>query len=92
MSKELFNRYMHWSWPIVKHALTAKHRYLSDKTELGPRDSKTRAIGYFMERLFILWSQIERLRLVAVGPFYDYKGHPIERQRMSELLQAAQVT
>ncbi len=91
MSRKLFNRYMEWSWPIVQHALIAAHRYLSDETGLGLRDNKARAVGYFMERLFILWSQIERLRLVAVGPLYDYRGLPMERQHTTQLLQAAKV-
>ena len=86
MSKVMFGRYMDWSWPIIGHALTAKHPYISESSELGSRDNKSRAIGYFMERLFILWSQIERLRTVVVGPLYDYTGRAIESQRLTRLM------
>ena len=86
MSKALFERYMQWSWPIVRHALAVKHPYLSAESELGTRDNKRRAIGYFMERIFILWSQIEHLRPVVVGPLYDYTGRAIPPHRMTTLL------
>jgi hypothetical protein len=78
MRRERFEQFMRWSWPIISYALSASHPYLSSVSPLGERDNKQRAIGYFMERLFILWTFVEKIRGVAIGPVYGPSGLPID--------------
>lgn len=77
LHKPLFSKFMAWSWPIVQSALGRKHPYLDLPSPRGERDNKARAVGYFMERLFILWTQRESLRGAAVGPVFDPTGRPL---------------
>lgn len=85
MSRERFTQFMTWSWPIVRHALTLKHPYLSTPSPLGVRDNKRRAIGYFMERVFVLWTHFERLRPVVVGPIFGHSGQPLAPETLRQL-------
>ncbi len=78
MRRERFEDFMAWSWPIVAHSLTSNHRYLTTASSVNAMDNKHRAVGYFMERLFVIWTLIRKLQPVVVGPRYDLGGKPIE--------------
>jgi hypothetical protein len=82
MSRERFDQFMQWSWPLLSYALSMSHPYLSSPSPLGKRDNKERAIGYFMERLFVLWTFIEKLKGVAVGALFGPDGKPIGRSQL----------
>jgi hypothetical protein len=68
MNKKMFNQYMEFSWPMVKWALDNRHNYDYFKKEmLGDRVTKDKAVGYFMERLFIVWYLLNNHEVVTVG-------------------------
>jgi hypothetical protein len=90
MSRERFTQFMQWSWPIVKHAMTLDHSYLSMPSPLGARDNKRRAVGYFMERMFVLWTHFETLRPVVVGPIIGLSGQPLDVHTLRQLRFAQQ--
>ncbi len=89
MSTEHFVRYMNWSWPLVSRSLLMSHPYLDLPSPKGPRDNKARAVGYFMERLFILWVLRERLRGVGLGPVFGHAS--VSRPVGSEVRQRSVV-
>lgn len=47
-----FHEFMEWSWPLVRHALDVDHPY---KRTSHPSADQRKAVGYFAERLFIIW-------------------------------------
>lgn len=53
-----FLNFMEWSWPLVKNALydfkNKTHHYFTNKMNFGADPNK--AVGYYMERLFSIWS------------------------------------
>jgi hypothetical protein len=57
-----FNEFMEWSWPIVQYALELEHPFKHYASSWNPDDDKRKAVGYFMERLFILWAMQRSLR------------------------------
>ncbi|MHB8472060.1 MAG: hypothetical protein ACYDC8_04270 [Gammaproteobacteria bacterium] len=67
MSKTLFASFMTWSWPMVQYALTVDHAYKRNDKSSNPTDDKRKAVGYFMERLFIIWTMLKALRIVRFG-------------------------
>lgn len=62
LPKTLFARYMEWSWPIVRRALANDHSYKTFDRSWNIRDEKSKAVGYFVERLFIIWCMKSQLR------------------------------
>lgn len=67
MGKRRFAAYMEWSWPLVRCALELEHPYKSYARSWNVRDDKRKAVGYFMERLFVIWTQREGLRGRRLG-------------------------
>lgn len=57
-----FVAYMGWSWPIIKYALHLDHAYKKYSKSWNALDDKSKAVGYFMERLFIIWTMANALR------------------------------
>tara|TARA_R110002110_G_scaffold63297_2_gene176194 strand:- start:2363 stop:3115 length:753 start_codon:yes stop_codon:yes gene_type:complete len=65
MTRELFEDFMEWSWKYIEWCLNNKNNdeYLSSKNPVKCQENvrklnssgEGKAIGYFMERLFILW-------------------------------------
>ena len=53
---------MEWSWPIVRQALDVEHPYKSYADSWNPLDDRRKAVGYFIDRLFVIWTMRERLR------------------------------
>ncbi len=68
MSRDNFSDFMGWSWPIVQHALEIDHPYKSHAHQLNPLDHKGKSVGYLMERLFVVWTKLRKLKLASVGP------------------------
>jgi hypothetical protein len=85
MPRSRFDAFMEWSWPIIADALAMDHPYLSTPSRPGSRDNKRRAIGYFMERIFILWALHARLRVVAVGPLFGVDGRPVDSPTLARI-------
>ena len=56
MPVELFSDFMEFSWPMVEWSLEniTDSAFYKNQPEYGTV-SNDKAIGYFMERLFILW-------------------------------------
>lgn len=74
LRKARFAQFMEWAWPIVEAALAAEHPY-KDVPSRGYWDDRRKRVGYFAERLFIIWSMRERLNvgwLGAIAPM-DYR-------------------
>jgi hypothetical protein len=67
MSRVRFNQFMEWSWPKIEFALAMQHPYKQHVHDLNARDHKGKCVGYLMERLFIVWTKIERLSVSRVG-------------------------
>lgn len=67
LDKRRFDAYMEWSWPLVRCALEIEHPYKSNPRSWNARDDKRKAVGYFMERLFVIWTQLEGLRGRRLG-------------------------
>ena len=66
MSRQNFDRYMSWSWPIVQHAHTLDHPYKC-AVPVHARIDQRKAVGYLAERLFAMWVLREGLRVAALG-------------------------
>jgi hypothetical protein len=67
MHKDLFVDFMDFSWPLVQQALKdQKHPYFSQEHKFGA--DKRKAVGYFMERLFILWTFKRKHPVVVANP------------------------
>ena len=60
MSKQLFNEFMEFSWPMVQWSLENVHesKFYKEQPEFSTV-TNAKATGYFMERLFILWYLIK---------------------------------
>jgi hypothetical protein len=74
LRKARFAQFMQWSWPIVQAALARRHRY-KEVPSRGYWDDQRKRVGYFAERLFIIWSMQEGLKikwLGAIAPM-DYR-------------------
>jgi hypothetical protein len=67
MPKDRFAAFMAWSWPLLQHALATDHPYKRFGGSWNALDDKRKAVGYFMERLFIIWTQYEGLRGRGLG-------------------------
>ena len=53
---ELFHEFMEFSWPMVEWAIENVEDYDFYKKQPAYKTvSRSKAVGYFMERLFILW-------------------------------------
>ncbi|MEH6552262.1 MAG: hypothetical protein V7744_19970 [Pseudomonadales bacterium] len=61
MRRELFLDFMAWSWPIIKVGLAADHSYKYQVSTDGNNTEK--AMGYVIERLFIIWYMMRNLDL-----------------------------
>lgn len=72
--KARFVQFMQWSWPIVQAALATDHPY-KDVPTRGYWDDQRKRVGYFAERLFIIWSLQEALRFEWLGQIapMDYR-------------------
>lgn len=77
MKKTQFMRYMEWSWPKVKWCLAHQQNdpFLSQRVpgdaEVAAQngsDVTGKAVGYTMERLFILWYMQNNLKPAMLGP------------------------
>lgn len=64
MSTDNFYRFMDWSWPLVRHALDLDHPY---KHAQSPSTNNRKAVGYFAERLFVIWMIRSSLRTRWLG-------------------------
>ena len=60
MTRELFEDFMEFSWPMVKWSLenVKDSDYYNTQIEYGTV-SNAKATGYFMERLFLIWYLLE---------------------------------
>lgn len=68
MRKEFFLDFMAWSWPIVEYAMTQKsHPYVSTPSPVGNVDTR-KWLGYFMERLFLIWYMGRNYIPTNIGP------------------------
>jgi len=67
MHKNFFVDFMDFSWPLVQQSLKdQKHPYFSQEHNFGA--DRKKAVGYFMERLFILWSLKKKHPIVVANP------------------------
>ena len=66
MSQDRFRAFMEWSWPLVQYALAIDHPYKHTPPRLAAED-KRKAVGYFVERLFIIWMIRSSLRTRWLG-------------------------
>jgi hypothetical protein len=68
MTKELFDDFMVFSWPIIKYAMTlTDHPYTKTSSPI-PTVSTDKWLGYFMERVFILWYMRRNIIPANFGP------------------------
>jgi hypothetical protein len=68
MSKEHFLDFMNWSWPIVEYAMTQEHHeYASEPSPIPSVDTR-KWLGYFMERLFLIWYMERNYYPANFGP------------------------
>jgi hypothetical protein len=68
MHKELFVDFMNWSWPIIQYAMTqSDHEYVHTKSPIPTIDQR-KWLGYFMERLFLIWYMQKNLHPANFGP------------------------
>jgi hypothetical protein len=72
LRKYRFAQFMEWSWPIVQAALIAEHPY-KEAPDRGRWDDRRKRVGYFAERLFIIWSMREALKIAWLGPVAPMK-------------------
>jgi hypothetical protein len=69
MSNKMFDDYMNFSWPLVSWALENREVFDYFKNDMpGKTVTKEKAVGYFMERLFLLWYLKNKHTLQIVGP------------------------
>ncbi len=66
LSRQTFERYMTWSWPIIAHALALEHPY-KQTTPIMKGIDQRKAVGYFAERLFAIWAMREGLSIQVMG-------------------------
>ena len=68
MHKADFVEYMDYSWPFIAHAITliGVHPYTTRQNRFKTVTEK-KALGYFLERLFILWYMKKDKEVVNVG-------------------------
>jgi len=68
MRKEYFVDFMSWSWPIIQYAITQKsHPYVYTASPISNVDTK-KWLGYFMERLFLIWYMDRKYIPTNIGP------------------------
>jgi hypothetical protein len=74
LRKSHFAEFMRFSWPIVQAALAAKHPYKEVQSR-GYWDDQRKRVGYFAERLFIIWSLRQALNVKWLGDIapMDYR-------------------
>ena len=68
MHKDDFYNFMAYSWPRVEYAISLlpSHSYTNTKISRG-RVTSQKALGYFVERLFILWYLKTGKEIVNIG-------------------------
>jgi hypothetical protein len=66
MPKRRFEDFMQWSWPLVRSALQIDHEYKRAAAR-SQWDDPHKRVGYFAERLFILWVMTRGLRGQRLG-------------------------
>lgn len=73
MKNQQFDDFMRFSWPMVEWSLgnIADSGYYHHQP-LIPRLGNTKATGYFMERLFIIWYLLQDLEPMNVGRQLDF--------------------
>jgi hypothetical protein len=67
LRKPQFAAYMDWSWPLVRHALAIDHPYKRYAQSWNRLDDKRKAVAYFTERLFVIWTLIGGFRGRRLG-------------------------
>lgn len=68
MRKEMFLDFMLWSMPIMEYALTkTDHPYTRSKSWV-PTVSEHKWVGYYQERLFIIWYMLRNFIPTNFGP------------------------
>lgn len=68
MNKSIFIDFMSWSWPIMQHAMTlTSHEFAHTKSPVPSVDQR-KWLGYFMERIFLIWYMIRDYRPSNIGP------------------------
>lgn len=77
MSKELFELFMQWSYPLIKQCLDRPDAYVR---------SHPRALSYLVERLFICWYLNRDFRIHLVEPIKDigFNIGPARRRQPEE--------
>lgn len=68
MDKHKFIDYVTWSWPIIQKAFSMKDHIYAKTDSIMSTTSKDKWIGYFMERLFILWYMSRNYYPTNFGP------------------------
>ena len=68
MTKDNFIDFMNFSWPLVKKSLEdfRKKSHVYFRSEMNFGCSSSKAVGYYMERLFIVWMMIKNLKISSV--------------------------
>lgn len=81
MQKALFERYMEWSWPKVEWCLHHRNTnpFLGNPcpadfqaAALNGSDVRGKSAGYVMERLFIIWYMLNKVRINRLGPLLRF--------------------
>lgn len=68
MKKDMFIDFMSWSEPIIKHSLTRlDHPYTKSKSPIITV-SQDKWLGYYQERLFIIWYMMRNYNPNNFGP------------------------
>lgn len=68
MEKPLFVDFMAWSWPLVLKAISKKtHSYAHFESRISTV-TNSKWLGYFVERLFIIWYMKNGLNPANFGP------------------------
>jgi hypothetical protein len=68
MTKHMFIDFMEFSWPIIQFASQQKnHPYVSEKSPIETVDTR-KWLGYFMERLFLIWYMSRNYYPANIGP------------------------
>jgi len=68
MDKRKFKDYIEWSWPIIQKAMTMRDHVYANTGTVLKTTSKDKWIGYFMERLFIIWYMLRDYYPANFGP------------------------
>lgn len=70
MSRQNFNAYMEWSFPLVRWCLANPDNYMR---------AEPRAMAFLVERLFICWYGLKQKKAIQVGALVDwFRPNPYE--------------